>query len=102
MDSKQGNGSTSPFGNGRGGDSEGGASGAVDLVKDPKAMATAPAGGMDVTRQSRAQPMGGNGANPDSIPEGGPSPFPKTDVAADASTSTVAQPKTPFKLSGGG
>ncbi len=103
MENKPGNGYESPFGNGKGATSAGPSTGAANFVKDPKGPPAANTGrGLDVADQQRPQPMGGTGYNPDSLPEGGALPFPQTDVPADASTSTAAQPKRSFTLRGDG
>jgi hypothetical protein len=72
-DSASGNGSSSPFGNGAGGDASGGGSnGGHDFVTDPKGTSTG-AAPRDLLNTSRPQQANseGMGCDPDSIPAGG-------------------------------
>lgn len=79
-------------------------SGGHDFIEDPKSAAPA-TGGRDFTKESREQKDGDNGANADSIPEGGKDPFAQTDKVAkeryDVGTEVDAEVHKPFKLGGG-
>jgi hypothetical protein len=84
-------GKTSPFGNGQGG-ARGGGARPADLVTNPPKPA----------REERIQP------NPQSIPEGGTSPFPAIDRNAGGpakqSGASVGKPGSgtkPFRVGGG-
>ena len=94
---KPGNGSSSPFGNGNGATSSGGASGSHDFVTDPSSKPTGK--GLDVTKQSVAQPKGDSGCNPDTIPPGGPTLKVDPPAGRYGVMQVVDTPKNkPFKL----
>lgn len=93
MESKPGDGKTSPFGNGDGSTS-GSASGGHDFIKDNKSGASAPKI-TDFTAPIKMPPPDEQSYNPDSVPEGGDMPFSGEPQATDAGAA-----RKPFKLNG--
>jgi len=103
-ENQPGSGYTAPFGNEKGATSAGPSDGSSDFVEDPakEAEKFATGGGRDFTAESKSQKMGGNGANQDSIPEGGALPFGAIDAQDTDLGGVQGVTSKPYKLGGGG
>lgn len=96
-ETKPGNGSTDPFGDGKGNEAAG-PSGSNDFLKNPSGGGSK-TGGRDFTKESRDQKTGAPGYNPNSVPAGGPLPFSSTDpTRPDATTHPDGAAHKPFKI----
>lgn len=105
MENKPGTGYTPPFGNENGATVAGGGptSGAHDFLTDPASNAPK-TGGRDFTRESRPQRGGPPGYNAESVPSGGPLPFPAADPKGEygpdgAQLEHPTSPRKPFRVS---